>query len=163
VVFYAVFNSGTNSMQTGRMVLQFVDAAQNRTESFAPGWARDNGPHDVHRDLVRFIGVFVLLVICLLQYFSPGFGRKLNKAFAVMKILFLVALIAVAADARKYPLEGADGKQLDRSADWGEEYGDRKPLLFAKAFLAVLFSFEGWENATFVGHHFLLPEGATPF
>lgn len=137
IVFVANFNSGTNSMQTGRMILLCIAAAEP-------------GTPDVNRDAVRLIGVVVLTAICLLQFFSPAIGRALNKGFAVVKILFLIALFLVAAAANAHPMTTPDGAMVDRAPDWATWHETGSKLYFAKALLAVLFAFEGWENATFV-------------
>ena len=136
ILFIAFFNSGTNSMQTGRMVLLCIGSNQVTPEGAIP---------DVNRDLVRFIGFFTLSAICLLQYFSPEAGRRVNKAFAVIKIIALLVLISVGGNAAI-----KRGDMAARRAEWREWYPRDNPLAFAKALLAVLFSFEGWENATFV-------------
>ncbi|KAF7556406.1 hypothetical protein G7Z17_g1479 [Cylindrodendrum hubeiense] len=136
--FIGLFNSGTNSMQTGRMILICI-ASTN--EAVNP---------DVHRDVVRLIGVCTMTALCLLQYFSPAFGRKLNQGLAVVKIIFLVALCIVAIVATARPLTRPDGTVVNRAADWHEWHKPNSWKPFAKALLAVLFSFEGWENATFV-------------
>lgn len=124
-------------MQTGRLVLLCVNAGDVDENGVTP---------DVNRDLVRFLGIVVLSVICLLQYFSPSAGRRLNRGFAAIKILTLIALIGVAGNTARVRRQNNEG----HSAEWQEENPVTSPLSFAKAILAVLFSFEGWENATFV-------------
>lgn len=98
---------------------------------------------------MRFIGVFVLSLICLFQYFSPNFGRSLNKTLAAAKIIMLLGILITAGIAA--------GDRGSNSSPWGkshevdpEQSNKHRGVSFAKAFLAVLFSFQGWENATFV-------------
>jgi len=143
VLFVGIFNSGTNSMQTGRMILMCIVA-------------KEPGNPDVHRDVVRLFGVLVLTILSLLQYFSARFGRKLNRFLAVIKLLFLVALVLTAMVALKHQLANPDGTVVDRKEDWYRAYPVSSELHFAKALLAVLFSFDGWENATFVSSSFCL-------
>lgn len=139
VCFIGLFNSGTNSMQTGRMILICIASQE------------DNVVPDVNRDVIRLIGVVTLTALCLLQYFSPQFGRKLNQGLAIVKILFLVTLWIVALAASSHPLKKPDGTVVDRAADWHIWHKPNNSWnQFAKALLSVLFSFEGWENATFV-------------
>ncbi|KAM5349432.1 hypothetical protein ACJ41O_005937 [Fusarium nematophilum] len=171
ISFIVFFNSGTNSLQFGRMVLLCIDAGKTvnmtitnatitnmtlistnindedmSSANITSGYitnatiGMDNNGPDVNHDLMRFIGIFILSVICLLQYFSPNFGRSLNKTLAVIKILSLVGLC----------IAGVHG--MDEPGDWLERHEPKTPSnwAFAKALLAVLFSFEGWENATFV-------------
>ncbi|KAH7143767.1 amino acid permease-domain-containing protein [Dactylonectria macrodidyma] len=136
--FVGLFNSGTNSMQTGRMILICIASTQS------------NVTPDVNLDVVRLIAVCTLTALCLLQYFSPESGRKLNQALAVVKIIFLLALIIVAIVASAEPLKTPKGTVVDRAVDWNVWHKKNPRMSFAKALLAVLFSFEGWENATFV-------------
>ncbi|KAH7142073.1 amino acid permease-domain-containing protein [Dactylonectria macrodidyma] len=138
ISFILFFNSGTNSMQFGRMVLLCITAEKTSKDEDT-----SEGPPDVNRDLMRFIGVFVLSLICLFQYFSPNFGRSLNKTLAVAKIAMLFGLLIAAGRAAT--------SGLGRSGDWDTTYHvDSKGVSTAKALLLVLFSFKGWENATFV-------------
>ncbi|KAH7216198.1 amino acid permease-domain-containing protein [Fusarium oxysporum] len=105
---------------------------------------------DVNQDLMRFIGVTIISIICLTQFFSPSWGRKLNKFLAVVKIGFLIGVIIVALTALSSDIEDRKGNAVPRAQDWLEWHGSPSKVQFAKALLAVLFSFEGWENATFV-------------
>jgi hypothetical protein len=134
------------------MILLCINA-KDTTNSNSPGETnqdQNETSNEINLDVMRLIGVNVLTLICLLQYFSPGFGRVMNKWLAFFKIVFLFGLIGVADRAK------------DASDDWlvthptsveqenNPNIGKPTNLAFAKALLAVLFSFEGWENATFV-------------
>ncbi|CAM1500522.1 Fc.00g096840.m01.CDS01 [Cosmosporella sp. VM-42] len=127
-----MLGDGINAMQFGRMILLCI-AADN-----------DNASPDVNNDLMRFIGVTILSIICLIQYFSPEFGRSLNKFLAVVKVGFLVGLFFVGVAA------SSNSQDFDWAADWTVSHHKKSKVSFAKGLLAVLFSFEGWENATFV-------------
>ncbi|KAG8667807.1 hypothetical protein FPOAC2_13005 [Fusarium poae] len=131
IAFVLFFNSSTNALQAGRMIL--IVAKPEKDE--------------VDHHLMRFIGVFCLSLICLLQYFSPTFGRGMNKVTAVGKVfmllgIFIVGLIAACQSKSKEKWE--DKHEIDDSTK------HEKGVLLAKALLTVLFSFQGWENATFV-------------
>ncbi|KNB12400.1 hypothetical protein FOXG_12005 [Fusarium oxysporum f. sp. lycopersici 4287] len=114
-----------------------------------------------NKNLMRFIGVTILSVICLAQFFSPSWGRKLNKFLAVVKICFLIGVIIVALTALSNNIEDIEGNDVPRAQDWLTWHGSPSKVQFAKALLAVLFSFEGWENATFLHsiHYDDFPEG----
>ncbi|KAI6763249.1 hypothetical protein HG531_013146 [Fusarium graminearum] len=143
LTFIFVFNSATNSQQFGRMILLCLHADEEEND--------DDIKNDQH--LMRFIAVTVLSIICLVQFFSPAFGRKLNKHLAVIKIGFLLGLVVVglAALGRDFSSERDNGPpSVDRGYDWFVLHKVHSPVAFAKALLLVLFSFEGWENATFV-------------
>ncbi|KAI6749337.1 hypothetical protein HG530_015176 [Fusarium avenaceum] len=148
LMFIVFFNSATNSMQFGRMVLLCINADQGV----------DNAIVDVNNDLMRYIGVTILTVICLTQFFSPSFGRRLNKFLAVVKIGFLLGLVIVGLTALSRDIKDENEHDTTKSSDWSKwnEREDPSKVSFAKALLIVLFSFEGWENATFVSS-FLLP------
>lgn len=163
IAFIVFFNSGTNSMQFGRFVLLCIEDNNNTTSTnnaSSTSTEQENDGQDkvsdeTNQDLMRFIGIVVLSIICLLQYFSPGFGRGMNKTLAVIKLAFMVALfiVGIAATGRKIE---------DRSGDWyvwhptkdeqedNSDIAERSDFTFAKALLLVLFRFQGWENATFV-------------
>lgn len=142
LAFIIFFNSATNSQQFGRMILLCLHA--DKEDNY------DDIKNDQH--LMRYIAVSILSIICLAQFFNPAFGRRLNKFLAVVKIGFLVGLISVglAALGRDFNSKSSDGASLDRGEDWSERREVRSKVSFAKALLVVLFSFEGWENATFV-------------
>ena len=127
VLFCALFNSSTNALQVGREVLVAV-----RPQETTP-----------QMDVLRLIGVFSLTILCLVNYWSSSVGRKLNRWVAVLKLVFLVILViagAVRTHYRKFEGNGfVECAPVDHSA------ADA-----AKAMLLVIFSFEGWENATFV-------------
>lgn len=183
-VFVGVFNSSTNSMQFAKLVLVAIQA-----KAFS-----DDPTYQINRDLVRFIAVAALSVICLVQFFSPRAGRRLNNLAAVVKIMFMVLLIVFGGLAAS--------KASKNSGDWTEKNcvftngtlrlfpekigccidNDINGILrnttcfssddidnfirpdadhkfvkertgsgaWAKALLLVLFSFQGWENASFV-------------
>jgi amino acid transporter len=146
LAFIVLFNSATNSQQFGRMILLCLHADKEEND--------DDVKNDQH--LMRYIAVSVLSIICLAQFFSPGFGRRLNKFLAVVKIGFLIGLVAVglAALSRDFDSKSIGGGSLSRGEDWSERREVHSKVSFAKALLVVLFSFEGWENATFVSSQF---------
>lgn len=184
VIFVGVLNSSTNSMQFGKVILVAIQADQ---------FSKD-ARHELNRDLVRFIAVAALSIICLVQFFSPRAGRRLNNLAAVVKILFMLLLIIfgglAASKARKNPTDWTkkncvfgngtysvfpDDTTCCIDSDIDSVLRDTTCFLgdvvdniirpdtdnkfakkgtgsdaWAKAMLLVLFSFEGWENATFV-------------
>ncbi|KAF4968332.1 hypothetical protein FSARC_4278 [Fusarium sarcochroum] len=181
IAFIFFFNSGTNALQLGQMILACITGK---------GGAPRAG---THHDLMRFIGIFFLSLICLLQYFSPRFGRSLNKTLAVAKVIMLLGILITAGLAVTERSSDADqaGKSSEKiihagngivctnftdtigqasCMEWDKTYevdpdDPVKGVSLAKALLAVLFSFQGWENATLVtgeipGHkHHVLRNG----
>ena len=84
-LFVATFNSGTNCMQIAQQLL----IAIRREDEFPEG------------GILRFSAVTALSIVCLFHYFTPALGRKLNVAFAFMKIGFLLALIFAGCDLKR--------------------------------------------------------------
>ncbi|KAF5233636.1 hypothetical protein FAUST_8072 [Fusarium austroamericanum] len=124
------FNSSTNALQVGRMIFVLVD----------PG--KDN----FNSHIMRFIGVLCLFFICLLQFFSPRSGRLVNLLTASGKVLMLIGIIAVgsiAVSRVETPTNWNENHEVEKSSSY------KAGVSLAKALLTVIFSFEGWENATF--------------
>lgn len=105
VLFAGLFNSSTNSMQFGKMILVAIHADKFSQEA----------NHELNRDLIRFIAVIALSVICLVQFFSPIAGRRLNNLAAVVKILFVLLLIIFGVVAI------AASESQNYFTDWTEE------------------------------------------
>jgi amino acid transporter len=80
-----------------------------------------------------------LTFFCLLHYFSGRVGRALNQILAFIKtvMLFIVFIAGIVRAGGHF------------KADWSLE-PSAGPSSSATAFLLILFSFSGWENATFV-------------
>ena len=120
-------------MQTGRQLLLAIGLAQDPTEIVEPDG-----------DLVRYIGITALSIICLIHYFSARTGRAVNRIFTVLKLLFLIILF-IAGIVRAVRV--GDGELVTSPFD------EKHPTSFsnyAKAFLLVIFSFQGWENGNYV-------------
>lgn len=183
-VFVGVFNSSTNCMQFAKLVLVAVQAKNFSEEP----------NYQINRDLVRFIAVAVLSVICLVQFFSPRAGRRFNNLAAVVKIMFMLLLIVfgglAAIKATKNPGDWTEKNCFFSNGTWSVfpnesgccfdsdiDYALTNTTCFSgdyidnvtrpdadhmftkegtgsgawvRALLLVLFSFQGWENATFV-------------
>lgn len=88
---------------------------------------------------MRLIAVVITTVICLLIYFSTATGRRLNRYLAWLKIGLLISVFmagAVKAGGSKVR-DNTPTKLLVNSNS-------------AAGLLQVLYSFQGWENATMV-------------
>lgn len=92
---------------------------------------------------MRLLAASSLSILCLIQYLSPQSARKLNRWLAVVKIFFLFLVLFAGFHAiRTTPYKGAGFQECAPPKRSKIEYG--------KAMLLVIFSYEGWENATFV-------------
>ncbi|KAF2184946.1 hypothetical protein K469DRAFT_167604 [Zopfia rhizophila CBS 207.26] len=122
--FVCIYTTATNSMQFARQV---IIAATSDT--------------DIHdQRVMRFIAVVISTVICLLLYFSTATGRRLNRYLAWLKIgLMISVFMAGAIKAGKAPAHDINASPSLRGHSSS-----------ATALLQVLFSFQGWENATLV-------------
>jgi amino acid transporter len=89
--------------------------------------------------VLRFIAVVALSFFLLLHYFSGRAGRDLNQILAFIKITLLV-IVFFAGIARSND---------HYTADWGIP-PNKDASSSAIAFLHIMYSFTGWENATFV-------------
>jgi amino acid transporter len=123
-LFVGLFNSGTNCLQIGRETLIAIHPDEEPNGS-----------------LVRFIGVFALMMICLIQLFSSRAGRVMNRFFALMKITFLIVLFVFGC-----AYIGKHGGQTH----FMEKTPNLPTFNYAQALVVVLYSYDGWENATFV-------------
>lgn len=134
--FILMYNTATNNMQFAKQVL--VCAAGDVTD-----------PSPDPRAL-RFIAVVALTFFCLLHYFSGRVGRDLNQVLAFIKVTFLLVVFfaGIARASHHFKADWHQNPNPDVSSS-------------ATAFLYIIFSFSGWENATFVcgqipSHHFEL-------
>lgn len=99
----------------------------------------DNNPD---QRVLRLIAVVILTVVCLLHYFSARTGRDLNVVLATSKVVMLsVLFVAGAIKANKEHVY--DFNQVNLNASTSSSSA-------AAGFLLILYSFQGWENATFV-------------
>ena len=124
ILFVGLFNSSTNAMQIGRMIVMTVQPSQK-----------------VDGNTACFIGIVVLSAICLLQWIWPQGARRFNQLEAACKIGFLIILLGFAINS---------ASQKSYTGDFGHTSKALSYENWTRALLAVIFSFEGWENATFV-------------
>jgi amino acid transporter len=89
--------------------------------------------------VLRLIAVVALSFFCLLHYFSGRAGRDLNQVLAFIKVGFLLVLFFAGIARASHHFE----------ADWSHK-ANPNASSSATAFLYIIFSFSGWENATFV-------------
>lgn len=99
---------------------------------------------DIHdQRVMRLIAVVIITVICLLLYFSTATGRRLNRYLAWLKIGLMIIVFMAGA------IKAGDATAHDITKSFQSAHSSS-----AAALLQVLFSFQGWENATLVrGSH----------
>lgn len=120
--FILLYGVATSSMQFSKAVLLSIHM-----------------DYEPNPQLLRFIAVLALSLLFLLQPFFTKLGLRLNQTLAYVKIGILVCLVVVGAITANYHY----------MLDWGDATSQNQTIP-AVAYLAVLYSFSGWENATFV-------------
>jgi amino acid transporter len=148
--FVLVWNDATNSMQFALHV--FISAT----------WTGDACPESIDPRFLRFLAVVLVTFVCLLHYFSARIGRVTNMTLAVGKFIMVLALFGLGCRAvQQNPNHGANYDHIDTNITIISSCtnttishipasGSKQVSNGAAAFLLVLFSFQGWENATFV-------------
>jgi amino acid transporter len=111
-------------------------------------------PYDPDQRVLRLIAVVVLSFFCLIHYFSVSAGRALNKVFAFVKICLL--LVVIFAGIYWCCTGGRLESWTASNGDLQIAYNSSDSTDSAAAFLLIIFSFTGWENATFVSPLFVV-------
>jgi len=144
ILFVTVFSSSTNVVQFGAMILVVTGAREHRDDELGRNYSISN----ISAPMARVIGVLTLTLLSILQMFQPKLGRGLNVILAVVKLTAVVILLAFGIAAATNNRGGW--------SDWSVRYETptKSKNGWAKALLAVLFSYQGWENATFVRYPF---------
>lgn len=91
--------------------------------------------------VIKLIAIDIITLVCLLYYFSTRFGILLNKVFALYKLCLLVAVIVAGGWAVSQQNIGLNREAQQPSSD---------PVSQLSAFVLVLYSYTGWENANYV-------------
>ncbi|KAF8461224.1 amino acid permease-domain-containing protein [Kalaharituber pfeilii] len=136
LLFYTVYalpfiildSTATNALQFGAQVFR----ADLRSASEDPR-------------LVRYFAVSIATIICLAILFSVSLIHKVNKTLAFVKVVGMIVLFGAALRAAILQPDFSFGSI-------GVPNSGRKVSVINQflAFLHVLFSYSGWENATFV-------------
>jgi amino acid transporter len=104
---------------------------------------------EVSLHLLRFLAITITTAACLLLYISNSKSRLFNKATAAAKIL---GLLIVAAFGAAYLHKNGSHPNWASDDSYAESLEGHK-VDWAPAFIIILYSFHGWENATLVRIH----------
>ena len=115
--------------------------------------AFDDANEDPDYRLQKSVALVCISFICLIHFFSRKMGIFMNNALAAYKVCLLLFVVV----AGFICLTGAGGGGHKR-----DEYGkvnlehpfahsSGSPYAYASAMLSVLFAYQGWENANYVG------------
>ncbi|KAI9841498.1 MAG: hypothetical protein M1837_000659 [Sclerophora amabilis] len=139
VLFVTFFNTATSSMQFALQVLIGASSSLRRRPGDVSDKFSDRSAENLDQRLARFIAIAALTCVCLLLYWSTKASRAVNQFLAAIKVLMLVVLFVV----------GAVKAAMHNPFDFADTRGEITAS-HVSAFLLILFSFQGWENATFV-------------
>ncbi|KAI3537254.1 hypothetical protein CSPX01_10343 [Colletotrichum filicis] len=136
--FVFVYTTSTNAMQFAAQCL----LASSGQVSLKDIQALDG-------NVLRFLAVAVTTAICMMLYLSNSNSRLINRVTALLK---LILLLVIAFFGISFLSKGNS-----HTDDWHKGPSDSKlePRDIAKpkwqtAFITILYSFHGWENATLV-------------
>lgn len=96
----------------------------------------------VDRRLLCFFAITITTFVCLLLYLSNAKSRLLNQTTAFTKVVLLLILAGFGAHYLS-----VHGSHTD---DWFDKANTNTRNEWPIAFVIILFSFHGWENATLV-------------
>lgn len=135
IMFILLFSSASNAMHFGRLVMLY---------KYDPDSDNDTSASELETNIIGFL---TFSILCLAHLWFPKSGRLLNKVTAVLKIIAVFGLIVVGGSSKRSNIEdkrcnGTGGKDSTSRAEDG--------LAWVGALLSIFFSFQGWENATFV-------------
>ena len=123
--------------------------------SFAIRVLAASGEEDPTPGAVRGIAIGIAILTCFIHTFSRRGGILLNNMLAMIKVMILLLIIVTAIVVGAGGLKGSDGKPVEKHigantqpstafADSGDANG------YAHAFLAIIFSFSGFEQPNYV-------------
>jgi amino acid transporter len=123
----------------GRGVGNALAFARFVTIASLPGYSKGQ---DLDSKVIKLVAVNIISVVCLIHYSSTRLGLFLNRLLALYKLCLIVAVFGAgfwAADAQ-YAGLGRDPKQPPRPST----------ISRLGAFVLVIYSYTGWENANYV-------------
>ena len=101
----------------------------------------------------RFIALVFITFVCLIHVFSRKMGIFVNNALAAYKVALL--LFVVIAGFACLAGAGGEGQKADEygKVNLQNAFADSSgsPYAYASALLNVLYAYQGWENANYVG------------
>lgn len=153
ILFICLFSSTSNALHFGRLMQLVIHPPEQN--GCKPKTDKDGSDTwRPRRTEANMIGFLTFTTLCLIHYWFSGAGRRINKWTAVIKLAAVVALIIYGGSsyAGKASEDTDSNGNTKRSTEVGGEAGedDNDVLRSARALLQILFSFQGWENATFV-------------
>lgn len=108
------------------------------------------GVENPNNAAVRWIAIAVATLTCFIHAFSRRGGILLNNFFAIIKIsiLFLIVILAIVVAAGGFETKSVIEENTNAKAAFDSEYSDANG--YAHAFLAVIFSFWGFEQPNYI-------------
>src|SRR5690606_30784611 len=136
VLFVLLGNTAANCIAFAKQIIQ----------AFRPEIANPD------QNLVKFIALCVITLVCLIHFFSRKMGIVMNNLLALYKLVLLTFVVvsgfAALGGARVGGSRAGDTYGTENFKNSFKTNGDtRSPRDYAGAMLSVLYAFQGWENA----------------
>ncbi|KAJ3530914.1 hypothetical protein NM208_g9108 [Fusarium decemcellulare] len=118
--------------------------------SFATRVMKAAGNDDPSRGSVRGIALSVAILTCFIHTFSRRGGIWLNNLLAIIKIMILLLIVVVAIVVAAGGLDTQNSITENTSPSKAFETASNDANGYAHAFLAIIFSFSGFEQSNYV-------------
>lgn len=105
---------------------------------------------EIDDGLIKFVGVVVQTVVCLMLYFLRRFCFVVNNFLALFKIVFLIVVVAVAFKAAGWEHSGTE--------DWWDKHPDSSTIDTLSAMVYILYSYQGWEHTNYIAGEIKAPK-----
>jgi amino acid transporter len=173
ILFVCLFSSTSNALQFGRLIQLAIrqpddevywqtkneTLGQNQADPWAPEdvvfeRARIESFEKIRRFQANAIGFITFSILCLIGLWYPSASRSINRWTSILKLGAIVGLIIYGASS--YAFDGNDDDKDNQcmvsKGNSGSQIAneDSEFLKWVRVLLQILFSFQGWENATFV-------------
>ncbi|OAL45369.1 amino acid transporter [Pyrenochaeta sp. DS3sAY3a] len=100
--------------------------------------------------LIRFLGVVVQTVVCLMLYFLRRFCFMVNNIFALFKIILLLVIAGAGFRSARWSNSG--------TPDWGNNHPNRDTVDALSAMVYILYSYQGWEHTNYIAGEIKAPK-----
>lgn len=110
-----------------------------------------SGSYNLNETAIKMVAVLILAVVCFLLWISPRTGLVLSKTLALYKLGLLLVLGGWGIAARHNNDSTSTSTSTKSStADWGWQGESNNAMEQIAAFIYIVYSYTGWENACYV-------------
>ena len=100
---------------------------------------------DIPDGQIRFTAVVVQTVVCLLLFFARRLCFLLNTTFAFYKVILLLFIFIAS-------MKASGERENVGFEDFDKEYSGYNGVDALTAMIYIIFSYQGWDNANYVGN-----------